>query len=327
VLSVSLGGAGRQEKTCSGFDSKLSTTMAASTPAATVTASTPAATVTAGALAVTSHVAITTITAPPSKPTEPDARSTVVTAADSDDMCRVACVTPNLTAATSHVAVTSATNPFTAFATLPADDDAPPTVAVEPPAVVFTPQPPAPPFAPPLPPLPPLISEHSAVSAVSDAPDLGPPPLPQMMRAPLYPPSLPSRFAAPYSINPGSGMAVGHATSNARNTLLNDGACNSSLLSGGARSDSPFGANVSPSSASSGGACSGVLYGDSIPNGMPSHIRNALPLSYHEPASLHELLERSDDDLPPERRSRGISIKKRKRSRKPGDQRIKARGV
>jgi len=41
----------------------------------------------------------------------------------------------------------------------------------------------------------------------------------------------------------------------------------------------------------------------------------------HEPTSLHDLLEESDDEMPPEQRKRGMSVKKRRRSRKPGSQR------
>ena len=42
---------------------------------------------------------------------------------------------------------------------------------------------------------------------------------------------------------------------------------------------------------------------------------------HDEPASLHDLLEESDDEMPPEQRKRGMSVKKRRRSRKPGSQR------
>ena len=46
------------------------------------------------------------------------------------------------------------------------------------------------------------------------------------------------------------------------------------------------------------------------------------PSAHDEPMSIHDLFEESDGELPAER-SRGVSIKKRKRSRKPGSQRHK----
>ena len=51
------------------------------------------------------------------------------------------------------------------------------------------------------------------------------------------------------------------------------------------------------------------------------------PSSHDEPTSLYDLFEESGDELPAERRSRGVSIKKRKRSRKPGSQRHRGSGT
>ena len=92
----------------------------------------------------------------------------------------------------------------------------------------------------------------------------------------------------------------------------------SALLDGGARD----------SSLVSGGACGdSALLDDGACDDAPSRALSARPATCDEPASLLDLLEETADELPPERRARGVSIKTRKRSRKPGDQRGKQRVV